>query len=357
MNPQRLDLLKRLVEASGVSGHEVEVSEIIAEALKELTTISYDKMGSIICEKKGTSDRPKVMLPGHMDEIGFMVKLITEEGFIKFTMLGSWVHEHLPSQRVVIKTPKGSLPGVIGSKPPHVMEREGGYLRRTTDRKELYIDIGAKDKKDAIRLGVKPGDPIIPEGPFVQMAHPDYLLAKAWDDRVGCGLFIEVIKVLKGKRHPNTVLGVGTTQEEVGLRGAHTSVRKVNPDVAIICEVSVAQDVPGGEKGAGVLGKGPQISLYDSGMIPNLSLRDFVISVAEQKKIPYQVGVMERGATDGASIHIHAEGVPSIYIGVPSRYIHSHAGIINRVDYENTIRLITEVVLRLNERQVRKFSR
>lgn len=355
MNKQRLDLLKRLVKASGVPGFETEVSDIIEKELKGLTSISYDKMGSIICEKKGTRERPKIMLPGHMDEVGFMVKLISEEGFIKFTTLGGWVDARLPSQRVVIKTSKGAIPGVIGSKPPHLMS--GEERKKDIDKKALYIDIGAKDKKDTMRLGVKPGDPIIPEGPFVQMANPDYLLAKAWDDRVGCGLFIEVIKVLKSKRHPNTILGVGTTQEEIGLRGARTSVRKVNPDVAIICEVSVAQDVPGGEKDMGALGKGPQIGFYDSGMIPNLSLRDFVISVAEQKKIPYQIGVMESGSTDGALIHIHAEGVPCLYIGVPTRYIHGHAGIIHRADYENTIRLITEVVLKLDERQVRKFSR
>jgi len=355
MEKRQLDLLKRLTEAPGVPGYEHEVADVIRDELKPLANISYDKMGSIVCEKKGTRAQPKIMLPGHMDEVGFMVKLITEEGFVKFTMLGGWLPQYLPSQRVIVKTSKGDLPGVLGAKPIHLMSEE--ERKKVLDKKDLYIDIGAKDKKDAEKLAVKPGDPIIPETPFTVMANPDYLLAKAWDDRIGCALFIEVIKNLKGKRHPNTVFGVGTVQEEVGLRGAHTSVRKVNPDCAIVCEVGLGQDVPGGEKGLGVLGKGPIITIYDRGMIPNLKLRDFIIDVADEKKVPYQLEAVEGGMTDGGPIHIHAEGVPCIYLGVPARYIHSHCGIIHRQDYENAIKLITEAVLRLDDKQVRKFSR
>ncbi|MEK7449356.1 MAG: M42 family metallopeptidase [Planctomycetota bacterium] len=355
MNQTRLKLLEKLSLASGVAGFESEIAEIIESELKGFTKISYDKMGSIVCAKRGTSDTPKVMLPGHMDEIGFMTTLITEDGFIKFVMLGGWNHTQLPSQRVMIKTSKGNVPGVIGSKPPHLMAEE--ERNKPIEKKALFIDIGAKDKKETTKLGVRPGDPIVPDAPFTVMANPDYIMAKAWDDRIGCALFIEVLKELKGKRHPNTVYGVGTVQEEVGLRGARTAANKVNPDVALVCDVGLAQDIPGGEKSMGTLGKGPQINLYDRGMIPNLRLRDFVIATAEKKKIPYQLEALEGGSTDGAMIHIHAEGVPSIYIGVPTRYIHSHAGIIHRADYENTIRLITELVFRFDAKTVRKFSK
>lgn len=355
MDNARLDLLKRLTDANGVPGYEGDVVDVIADEMKDLTSISYDKIGSIICEKKGTSDRPRIMLPGHMDEVGFMATLITEEGFIKFTMLGGWIPQYLVSQRVVIKTSKGYISGMIGSKPPHIMTEE--ERKKVLDKKDLYVDIGVKDKKDTIARGVKPGDPIIPVAPFTVLANPDYLLAKAWDDRIGCAMFIEVIKALKGKKHPNTVYGVGTVQEEVGCRGARTTAYNINPDVAIVCEVGISQDVPGGDKNLGALGKGPQITIYDAGMIPNLGLRDFIISIAEKKKIPYQIQALGGGGTDGGPIHIHAGGVPAIYLGVPARYIHSHCGIIHRQDYENAVKLITEVVLQLDEKQVKKFHR
>ena len=350
-----MDLLKRLTEAEGIPGYEGSIADIMTAELKGLGDISYDKLGCIICEQKGASAAPRIMIPGHMDEVGFMVTRITDEGFIKFTMLGGWLPQYLPAQRVVIKTSAGNLPGIIGAKPIHLMTEE--ERKKIPDKNDLYIDIGVENKKDAQTRGVKPGDPIIPQGPLTVLANPDYLLAKAWDDRIGCAVVIEVLKALKGKKHPNTVFGVGTVQEEVGLRGAHTSVRKINPDVALVCDVGLAQDVPKGEKGVGVLGKGPLITIYDRGMIPNLVLRDFVIKVAEDKKIPYQIQALEGGATDGGAIHIHAEGVPSIYIGIATRYIHSHSGIIHRADYENTVRLIIESVLRLDSRQMRRFSR
>lgn len=356
MNKEVLSLLERLTNTPGVSGYEGRVAEIMAREFKGIGRISYDKLGSIICEKRGAKDKPRIMIAAHMDEVGFMVKQITEQGFIKFTFLGGWVPQHLPSQRVVIKTNKGDIPGVIGAKPIHLMGEE--ERKRVTDKEKLYIDVGAKDKKEVERLGVRPGDPIIPDANFRTMANPDYLLAKAWDDRAGCAVVISVLKNIRNKRHPNTVFGVGTVQEEIGLRGARTAVHKVNPDVAFICEVGPAQDTPTGEVSPLVsLGKGPKINLYDRGMIPNLKLRDFVIDVAERVKIPYQLDVSERTMNDGAFIHLHAEGVPALYIATPGRYIHSTSSIIYKPDFDKVVRLITEVVLRLDEPKARTFSR
>lgn len=355
MNKETVEMLKRLTDVSGVPGYETEVAEVIRQELAGVATFSYDKLGSIVCEKKGSSASPKIMLPGHMDEVGFMVTRITEEGFVKFTTLGGWLTQYMPAHRVIIKTSKGDVPGIIGAKPIHLMSEE--ERKKVLDKKDMFIDIGVKDSKDAARIGVRPGDPVIPVAPFTQMANPDYLLAKAWDDRLGCALFIDVIKNLKGKKHPNTVYGVGTVQEEVGTRGAHTSVRKINPDVALVCEVGIAQDVPGGEKDVGVLGKGPQITIYDRGMIPNLALRDFIIDTADQNRIPYQIQSLEGGATDGGPIHLSAEGVPCIYLGVPTRYIHCHSGIIHKQDYDYTVRLITEVVLKMDSKTVGRFTK
>lgn len=355
MEAQTFELLKELTEACGVSGYEAEVSHIIKRHLEPFCALEYDKLGSIICRKSGREEGPRIMIPGHMDEIGFMVKSITKEGFLRFSSLGAWWSQVLLAQRVVVKGRRGDFFGVIGSKPPHILEPE--ERKKLIEEKDMFIDIGARDKKEVEEeLGIRPGDPIVPLCPFTPLANQKTILAKAWDDRVGCAMFIEVIKGLKG--HPNTVYGVGTAQEEVGCRGAKTASEVIKPDVALIAEVGVAFDVPGAkeDEALGKLGHGPQIYLKDYGMIPNLKLRDFVIQLAEEHNIPYQLCLMERGYTDGSAVHIHAEGVPSLYIGVPTRYIHSHAGIIHSEDYENAVKLLHEVVMRLDAETVKGFK-
>lgn len=353
----RLELLKELTEASGVPGYEHEVRAIIRKHMEGHTCILEDKLGSIICQKEGPADGPKVMLSGHMDEVGFMVKHITDNGFIKFQTLGGWWEQVMLAQRVIIKTRKGDVPGVIGSIPPHVLDAE--TRSKVVKKKDMFIDCGAKDKEEAEKVfGIRPGDPIIPVSPFTVMANPKYLMGKAFDDRLGVAMFMEIIKELEGQNHPNTVFGVGSVQEEVGLRGAKTSVAKVCPDVAFAMEVGIASDMPGAdgltyEK----LGKGPVILIYDASMIPNIGLRDFVIKVAEELNIPLQLDSMEGGGTDAGAIHTFKEGCPSLVFAVPTRYIHSHAGIIHRDDYENAIKLLKEVIMRLDSETVASFTR
>jgi putative aminopeptidase FrvX len=342
-------LLKEITEASGVPGYEGEVRAIIRRYLEGLTTIEQDKMGSIICKKVGLADSPRVMLAGHMDEIGFMVKLITKEGFIKFVPLGGWWEQVMLAQHVVIKTAKGDVFGVTGAKPPHLLSQE--ERKKMVEIKDMYIDIGATSEEEVKERGVHPGDPIIPVSNFAVLANPKTYMAKAWDDRVGCALFIQAIQRLTEEPHPNTVYGVGTVQEEVGLRGAKTSAHAVSPDVAIILEVDIAGDVPGikPEESAIKLGLGPSLLVYDRRMIPNLKLRDLVIETAQELEIPLQFTAMEGGATDGGMIHIHAEGVPAVVIGVPTRHIHSHVGILHRDDYDRALKLIVALVKKLDQ--------
>lgn len=351
-----LELLQEITDASGVSGYEGEIRDIIKKHLEGITQIEMDNLGSIICKKTGKSDNPKIMLAGHMDEIGFMVKLITDEGFIKFSPLGGWWNQVMLSQRVIIKGTKGDIPGIIGSKPPHILTDE--ERNKVVDRKDMFIDVGAKNA-DEVRedFGIRPGDPIVPDSKFQVLKNGKTYLAKAWDDRIGCAMFIDTIKALVNMEHPNTVYGVGTVQEEVGLRGARTSAYIVKPDVGIALESGIASDVPGGKKEEAqeALGKGPAILLYDASMIPNLKLRDLFIDTAKEQNIPFQVDVMERGGTDAGSIHINMAGVPSIVIGVPCRYIHSHSGIIHRDDYDNAIKLLVSVINKLDADTVKKL--
>ncbi len=345
-------LLKELTEADGVSGYETEVRAVIRRHLKPLGTLTQDNMGSVICKRSGQKTKPKVMLAGHMDEIGFMVKHISSEGFIKFTTLGGWWDQVLLAQRVTIKTSKGDVAGVIGAKPPHLLAQE--ERNKVVTNKQMYIDIGAMSDKDVEAAGVAVGDPVVPYSEFTVLSNPKTYMCKAFDDRVGCAVMISAMEGLKKKRSPNAVYGVATVQEEVGVRGANTSVEMVSPDVAIILESDIAGDVPGikPDESSTRLGGGPSMLLYDARMIPNLKLRDLVMDTAKKSKIPLQFTTMEGGATDGSVIHLHKNGVPTVVLGVPTRHIHSHHAIINRDDFDNTVKLLQAILMKLDAKTV-----
>jgi len=357
MADETLELLRELTEAPGVSGYEQEVREIIRKHLQKITVIEQDGLGSVVCRKDGRNEMPRIMIAGHMDEIGFIVKLITDEGFIKFSPIGGWWGHVLLAQRVVIKTRKGDVYGLIGSKPPHILSDE--ERKKLLEPKDMYIDIGATSGEEVKELGVRPGDPAVPVCPFTISGTGKTYIGKAFDDRVGCGILIDVIKNLARESHPNTVYGVGTVQEEVGLRGARTSSWVVEPDVGLTMEVGVAGDVPDVKKedAQGKLGKGPAIVIRDGTMIPNLRLRDLFIETAEALRIPYQFDLLDRGGTDSGAIHLHRRGVPNLVITVPTRHIHSHAGIIHRDDYDRTVQLVTAVIKKLDAETVADLTK
>ena len=344
-----LELIRELSEASGISGYEREVREIIRRRLAGITKIETDRLGSIVCSLKGQSESPRIMLAGHMDEVGFIVGLITDEGFLKFSPVGGWWGHVMLAQRVLIKSRKGDFTGIIGAKPPHVLEEE--ERKKLQEPKDMYIDVGATSADEVKSLGIRPGDPVIPVCPFTVMGTGKTIMGKAFDDRAGCALMIDVIKDLAASgRHPNTVYAAGTVQEEVGLRGARTSSWVVEPDVGLTMEVAIAGDVPGikKEQAHAKLGHGPAILIKDGSMIPNLKLRDLFIDTAEELNIPYQLDLMDRGGTDSGAIHLHRRGVPSLVIGVPARHIHSHASVIHREDYAHAVSLVGAVIRRLD---------
>jgi putative aminopeptidase FrvX len=345
--------LRDLVDAHGAPGFEQDVARVMETHLKGLGTFSRDRLGSFLCEKKGSQDSPRVMLVGHLDEVGFMVKSVTAEGFVKFLPLGGWWGHVVLGQRLIIKTRRGDVLGVVGSKPPHELRDED--RKKVLEIKDMYIDVGAASDFDVKkRLDIRPGDPIIPDSAFAVMANPNLLLAKAWDNRIGCAIAAEVLRSLKGGAHPNTVIAGATVQEEVGLRGAGTSAYKVRPDVAFALDVGIAHDTPGTE-GDEKLGGGPLVVVYDATSIPNRGLLDLVIDTAAKLKLPLQFESVERGGTDAGRIHMSREGVPSISMGVPARYIHSHVSIIHRKDFDQTVKLLTAVVKRLDRKTVARL--
>lgn len=348
-------LLKELTEIHGVPGYETPVRGLIRKYLEPLGSISQDKIGSLICERKGQKDSPRIMLAGHMDEIGLMVKHITKEGFLKFLPLGGWFDQILLGQRVIVKTRHGDVPGIIGAKPPHLLSNED--RGKMIEKKDMYIDIGVSSIEEVDEIGIRIGDPVIPAADFIELANGMTYMSKAFDDRVGTALIISTLQALLETKHPNTVFGVATVQEEVGLRGATTSVYAVDPDLAIILESDIAGDVPGikQEESAIKLGGGPTVLLYDARMIPNLKLRDFVFDLAEQLEIPIQPSTITGGATDGGAIHLHKTGVPTIVLGIPARHIHSDSSIIHRNDYDHAVRLLVGLLSRLDSNLVAEF--
>ena len=342
--------LKDLVDAHGAPGFEGDVAKVMQGHLKDVGPITRDKLGSFICEKRGTHDSPRVMLAGHLDEVGFMVKSITKEGYIKFLPLGGWWGHVVLAQRLIIKTRKGDVLGVVGSKPPHELRDE--ERKKVLEIREMYIDVGATSDWDVKkRLDIRPGDAIVPDSPFAVMANPNVYMAKAWDNRIGCAMAAETARALKGVAHPNTVYAVATVQEEVGLRGAQTSAFKIQPDVAFALDVGIAHDTPGTE-GEENLGGGPLIVVYDATSIPNRGLFDLVVDTAKKIKVPLQFESVERGGTDAGRIHVTGQGVPTISMGVPARYIHSHVSMIDRRDFDATVRLLVALVKRLDKKTV-----
>lgn len=355
MNPE-VELLKQLCESFGPAGFEREVAlkvkEYVSKFADEVTT---DKLGSVVFKKRGTSDRPKVMLAGHVDEVGFVVTNIDKDtGFLGFAPLGGWFDQVLLAQRVIVRSRKGDFIGVIASKPPHLLTPE--EQKQVVMKESMYIDVGAMGLSDAENMGIRIGDPVIPYSPFSVTNDGKVAVGKAFDDRLGAVVAIETMRRLAqaGSKHPNTLYGAATVMEEVGLRGATTSAHLVDPDVALVLEVDIAGDIPGikPREATTKMGKGPAILTYDSSMIPNQALKELAIKVAEDEKIPYQLSAIAKGGTDAGRIHIHKVGCPSVVISVPTRHIHSHAGMLSLSDLDNSIKLTMELVERLDMKTV-----
>lgn len=352
-----LTMLKDLTDAKGVPGNEKEPRDVMKKYITPFADEVYtDNLGSLIAKKVGKENGPKIMVAGHLDEVGFMVTRIDDNGFIYFQTVGGWWSQVMLAQRVTIMTKNGDLTGVIGSKPPHILPAD--QRKKAIDIKDMFIDIGASSKEEAQEFGVRPGDSVVPYFEFTQMPNEKMLLAKAWDNRIGCAIAIEVLRQLKGQEHPNVVYGVGTVQEEVGLRGAKTSTNAIKPDIGFAVDVGIAGDTPGvsDKEAASKMGEGPQIILYDASMISHKGLRDHVIDTADKNEIPYQYDVIAGGGTDAGSIHLTADGVPALSITVATRYIHSHAAMLHRDDFENAVKLIVEVIKGMDEETVKQIT-
>ncbi|RDD54214.1 MAG: M42 family peptidase [Candidatus Korarchaeota archaeon NZ13-K] len=357
MDDESVSFFSRLSESFGPSGFESEPLNLIKGRYSIFSDdVLRDGLGSLILKKRGSSDVPRVMAAGHVDEIGFIVVSIEDNGFLKFEALGGWASTTLPAQRVVVRTRKGDHVGVIASKPPHLMTPE--ERNKPIELKDLFIDVGAKNKDQVKEMGIRIGDPIAPLAPFEVLRGGKAWLGKAFDDRVGTFVVMEALRDLKerGTDHPNTYYAVATVQEEVGLRGAETAADVVNPDVFIAVDVDIAGDSPGitSAEAPAKMGEGVSIITWDRSMIPNFKLREFVVEVAEEENIPYQLSAV-RGGTDAGRVHLHSKGVPSVVLGVPTRHIHSHSSILSPDDVEAAMKLLVALIKKMDSSTVRGF--
>jgi endoglucanase len=339
--------LEKLSNACGVAGRENEVRELMIQLMKPYADeIVVDKLENVIAIKKGKLPAPKIMLAAHMDEVGLMVKTVTKEGFLQFTKMGGIDDRILPAQKVTIFSRKRAFPGIIGSKPPHIQKEDERKKVMAFD--ELFIDIGAESKEDALALGVAVGDPVGFDIKYVQLGR-DVVMGKAFDNRAGCVAMIETLKMLEKTDY--TVCAVGTVQEEVGLRGAATAAFGVDPDLAIALDVTVAGDTPGIREfdTSTKIGKGPALSISDSGLITHPKVLRWLLDSAEEEKIPYQIEAGLMGSTDAARIYLTRQGIPSGNISIATRYIHSPVSVLCLKDIENAAKLTVAAIQRISK--------
>jgi endoglucanase len=344
--------LEKLSNACGVTGRESEVRELMIRLMTPYADeIVVDKLENVIAIKKGREKSTKIMLAAHMDEVGLMVKTITKEsklrsgGFLQFTKMGGIDDRVLPGQKVTVFSRKAAFPGIIGSKPPHIQKEE--ERKKVIASDELFIDVGAESKEDALAMGIAVGDPVGFDIKYTALGR-DVVMGKAFDNRAGCATLVETLKLLE--KTDCTVYAVGTVQEEVGLRGAGTAAFCIDPDLAIALDVTIAGDVPGvREYDTSVkMGKGPALTISDAGLITHPKILRWLLDSAEEEKIPYQIETGLMGSTDAARIMLTRQGIPSGNISIPTRYIHSPVAMLSLKDIENSAKLTVAAIKRIS---------
>ncbi|MGE5246529.1 MAG: M42 family metallopeptidase [Betaproteobacteria bacterium] len=342
-----VQLLQRLADTPGPPGFEEPIRRVMLDEMKPYaTSIKFDGLGSIIAAQ-GTSG-PRIMVDAHMDELGGVIRRVTPKGLLTMQMLGGWLDQALVDQRWIIVGSKGPVHAVTGIRDVHVVPAE--ERARVFPRNGLFLDVGAASEDEVRAMGVSPGDPVVPDAPFMVLNGTQNYLGKGWDDRVGCAVVIEAMRRLASLPHANQIFWTITTQEEIGLRGAHTAAETIKPDVGIALEGGITGDVfPGhAEETQEKLGAGPGIFLFDSSALPNRKLVALVQETAAAKSVPLQPDLVQGYGDDSAEIQKSNGGVPTVNLVVPVRYTHSHNGVMNRHDFDRMVDLLVATLQRLD---------
>ncbi len=340
------ELLARFADAHGVSGYEGDISALLAQELDGVVDeVDIDGMGNVVGVRRGKG--PAIMIAAHIDEIGFMVKYVDDQGFLRFVPIGGWLDQIVLGQRVVVHGRQGRLTGVVGSKPPHIMDEED--RKKIVRIKDMFIDVGAKTADDAASLGIEIGAPVTVERSMTSLAN-DLVTGKSFDDRAGVVMMVSALRRLKGKKPKATIYAVGTVQEEVGLKGARVSSYGLDLDAALVSEVTIPGDHPGVSKEQRhvAMGKGPVITVADAdgrGVLVPPTIVDWLRASADKASLPYQLDVGSGGTTDATAIHLTKSGVPTGVISVPTRYIHSPIEVLSLADLDQAAELIAQAIL------------
>jgi len=340
-----IELLKKICKIPGAPGFEQRVREFLIDELEDLVDeIQLDAMGNLIAIREGNDDQ-RVMIAAHMDEIGFIVTHIDENGMVKFHTLGGFDPKTLTAQRVIIHGKK-DIVGVMGCKPIHVMS--AADRAKPMKIQDFFIDTGMS-KKEVVKY-ISIGDPITRERELIEMG--DCVNSKSLDNRVSVFILLETLKNLKGKKLPHTLYGVFTVQEEVGLRGAIAAASGIDPDYCINLDVTLAYDLPGAlpHEQVSALGAGTAIKVLDGRVICDYRMVNFMKETAKKKRIPYQLEVLPAGGTDTAGIQKHAiGGCIAGGISIPTRYLHQVIEMAHKKDIDNSIKLLTQCLLNMGK--------
>lgn len=354
---ENIQLIKALSNANGVSGFEDEVAQIGRLETEEYCDVKEDSLRNLYMNlKNNTGKKPKVWLDAHSDELGFIVQAIKPNGTLTFLPLGGWAANNVPASKVRVQNAKGEyLSGIVAAKPVHFMseaERNAG-----ASISNMVIDLGAVSAKDLQEnFNIRMAAPVVPDVDCVYDEKRDLFIGKAFDCRIGCAALIESLNQLKDEALDVDVVATLSVQEEVGERGTQAAVQNIDADIAIIFEGCPADDTfyePYMIQTA--IRKGPMLRHFDRSMITNPRFMRYTLDLCEEKNIPVQESVRSGGGTNAKYIHASRYGVPTIVIGVPVRYIHSHHGICTYEDYLNSVKLAVEIVKSLDQEIIEKF--
>jgi len=339
------ELLKQISETPGAPGYEKPIRNLIIEQISNLVDkVDVDNMGNIIAFKKGEGNK-KVMLAAHMDEIGFIVNHIDENGFIRFIPLGGFDPKTLTSQRVIVHG-KQDLIGVMGSKPVHVMTDE--EKKRAPKTEDYFIDLGMR--KEEVEKYVQIGNPVTRERELIEMG--DCVNGKSLDNRISVFVLIEVLKALQSTLHPYDIYAVFTVQEEVGIRGAQVATQNIEPDFGFAIDTTIAFDVPGSQAHEQVtkLGEGTAVKILDSTAIADYRMVEFIKKVADDKQIKWQPELLAKGGTDTAMVQrMTKSGSIAGAVSIPTRHIHQVIETVHKEDIESSIQLIKNCLTEMDD--------
>lgn len=352
---ESIQLLKEVTQIDGVAGHEKMVSRWLKQQYEPYCDeIVYDNLGSIFAIKKSKiKDAPTIMVAAHMDEVGFLVSQIKDNGSLTLHPIGGWFSQNLLSHRVTVTNRFGeTFKGVIGSVPPHLLSE--AQRQKPFEVEQMLVDIGATSRQDVLDMNISTGDMIVLEGSFEPLGASRYV-SKAFDNRYGCALGVDVLKSLKDTDLPYNLAIGATVQEEVGLRGAKTAVNLIKPDLAIVLDCSPANDLSGDKNAWGQLGQGVLIRSVDSSFIAHRGFINYFEDICKEHDISHQQFI-SRGGTDAGAIHSSLEGVITLTCCISARNIHTNSSVLDINDYQSAKKALKTLLESINQDKIELIS-